>query len=191
MGLQLIFVVETDQSCQSDWMYIKATLKRFYTLDEAHLKLSPVYMNGRGNYIRREKEAKKLIAEYGSSAKKKNKNNEDESKSIVIYCFDCDKYDKNPEDANFLKDVKEFCDERGYEFVWFCKDIESVYWGEQVPNKQKKDKAASFVAKKQMEKVEEDRLLATNYRLNASNILTILDAIQNKNSRRIRRKTTG
>lgn len=44
--------------------------------------------------------------------------------SKVIYCFDCDNFDTNAEDENFLKNAKQYCEENGYEFVWFCRDIE-------------------------------------------------------------------
>lgn len=42
MGLQLIFVVETNKKCKSDWIYIKDTIDRFYQYDQAQVKFSPV-----------------------------------------------------------------------------------------------------------------------------------------------------
>lgn len=30
MGLQLIFVVETNKKCNADWVYIKDTIDNFY-----------------------------------------------------------------------------------------------------------------------------------------------------------------
>ena len=56
MGLQLIFVVETDSKCKSDWIYIKDTLEWFYDFDRAHTKLSPVFMAGKNKYLKKEKE---------------------------------------------------------------------------------------------------------------------------------------
>ena len=52
MGLQLIFVVETNKKCKSDWIYIKDTIDRFYQYDQAQVKFSPVYMDGKGKYNR-------------------------------------------------------------------------------------------------------------------------------------------
>lgn len=49
MGLQLIFVVETDKKCKSDQIYIKDTIEQFYQYDSAHTKFSFVYMDGKGN----------------------------------------------------------------------------------------------------------------------------------------------
>ena len=54
MGSQFIFVVETNKKCQSDWMYIKDTIEHFYTFDGTQVKLSTVYMDGRGNYKKKE-----------------------------------------------------------------------------------------------------------------------------------------
>ena len=31
MGVQLIFVVETRKTCNSDWIYIKDTVEHFYS----------------------------------------------------------------------------------------------------------------------------------------------------------------
>ena len=39
MGLQLIFVVETNKTCKSDWIYIKDTVERFYQYDRHRLSL--------------------------------------------------------------------------------------------------------------------------------------------------------
>ena len=46
MGVQLIFAVETNKNCNSDWIYIKDTIEQFYEYDRTQLKLSVVYMDG-------------------------------------------------------------------------------------------------------------------------------------------------
>ncbi len=56
MGLQLIFIVETDKSCKSDWIYIKDTIEHFYRYENTQVKFTPVYMGGKGNYKKKEKE---------------------------------------------------------------------------------------------------------------------------------------
>ena len=40
MGLQLIFVVETNKRCKSDWIYIKDTVDHFYEYNNAYVKLN-------------------------------------------------------------------------------------------------------------------------------------------------------
>ncbi len=96
----------------------------------------------------------------------------------MIYCFDCDDFDTKTKDSDFLKKAKEYCKENGYEFVWFCRDIEQVYIGKQVDNNQKKKEAVTFKSGKLIKKVNVDRLCETNYRVNRSNFMTVLDQFQ-------------
>lgn len=167
MGLQLIFVVETKKSCKSDWIYIKDTIDRFYEYENTKVKLTPVYMDGKGNYKNKEREIKSYISQYASTSK--------DNESKVIYCFDCDDYDSKPEDLAFLNNAQQYCNENGYEFVWFCKDIEHVYLGKRIADKQKKAESAKFKAKKEINSIEKNRLSAENYQIKTSNILKVLD----------------
>lgn len=167
MGLQLIFVVETDSKSKSDWMYIKNTIDFFYEYDKAHVRLSPVYMGGKGNYRKREKEVSNLIKQYAAASKT--------NETKVIYCFDCDDYDSIPADMDFLKNAKQYCERQGADFVWFCKDIERVYLDKKVENKQKKIEAAKFKQKKLITGIDIRKLEVTGYRNNTSNIMKILD----------------
>lgn len=50
MALQLIFVVETDKRCKSDWIYIKSTLNHFYQYDHTQVKLTSIYLSGKDKY---------------------------------------------------------------------------------------------------------------------------------------------
>ena len=167
MGLQLIFVVETNKKCKSDWIYIKDTIDRFYQYDQARVKFSPVYMDGKGRYKNKEKEILSLISQYAAG----NKMNQSE----VIFCFDCDDYDSKPEDADFLENAKRYCDEKGYDFIWFCKDIECVYLGKKIDDSQKKKESATFKSKKIINAVDAGKLTANNYRANTSNIMNVID----------------
>lgn len=167
MGLQLIFVVETNKKCKSDWIYIKDTIDCFYQYDQTQVKLSTVYMDGRGNYKNKEREITSLILQYASTSRA--------NQSKVIYCFDCDDYDVKPEDSEFLKNVQQYCCNQGYDFIWFCKDVERVYLGKKVDDSKKKAEAAEFKAKKSITKVDERKLSVISYRANTSNIMSILD----------------
>ena len=133
MGVQFIFAVETNKRCNSDWIYIKDTLEYFYIYERTRVKFSVVYMDGKGNYNtkKKEKEISRLISEYKATSKS--------NRSNVIYCFDCDEYNSNPDDSKFLEDAKKYCDDKGYDFVWFCKDVEQVYIGKKVDDSQKKN----------------------------------------------------
>lgn len=167
MGVQLIFVVETNKKCASDWIYIKDTIEHFYTIDNSHTKLTPVYMDGKGKYKNKQSIVNEYIRKYSKAA--------DGNESHVIYCFDCDDYDTNREDAAFLKKASKYCDDNDYELVWFCKDIEGVYLKRRVEDSQKKKESAKFKAGKMISKVSSDSLNLTNYKLGSSNILKVLD----------------
>ena len=56
MSIQLIFVVETNKTCKSDWIYIKDTIDYFFEYDRTAIKLTPVYMYVKGKYKNKEKE---------------------------------------------------------------------------------------------------------------------------------------
>ena len=47
MGLQLIFCEETNKNCNSDYIYIKSEIDKFYSDNKGKVKLSPVYIEGR------------------------------------------------------------------------------------------------------------------------------------------------
>lgn len=169
MGLQLIFAVETNKKCNSDWIYIKDTIEYFYSYERTQVKFSVVYMDGKGNYNskKKEKEIKSLTSQYSSTS--------NTNRSRVIYCFDCDDYDSKMDDLKFLEEAKKYCDEHEYDFVWFCKDVEQVYIGKKVDDSQKKKEAATFKAKKQINSIDSKKLLMKNYRNNTSNIMNVLD----------------
>ena len=145
MSLQLIFVVETNKTCKSDWIYIKDTIDYFFEYDRTAIKLTPVYMDGKGKYKNKEKEISKNIAAY--------------KLRLII----------------FLKKVRQYCAEQKYDFVWFCKDIERVYTGKKVNAVDKKKKSEEFKKKKQISGVKVDKLSAAEYQENTSNILRILE----------------
>lgn len=170
MSLQLIFVVETRKSCKSDWIYIKDTIDHFYQIDQAHTKISVVYMDSKSTY--RSPKTKKKIQEKISQFSPRE--------SRVIYCFDCDDYDSKYEDQKFLGDAKQYCKDKGYDYVWFCKDIEHVYIGERVPDKKKKSVSAGFSVNKRIRNVDTRTLCVDNYRIKSSNIMKVLDTHLNR-----------
>ena len=169
MGLQIIFVVETTRKCNSDWIYIKDTIEHFYSYERTQVKFSVIYMEGKWKYNKKEKEINNLISQYRAASKS--------NQSKVIFCFDCDDYDINQEDADFLKGAKRYCDKKEYEFVWFCKDVEQVYLEDKVVDDQKKKTAAKFKENKLISNVSSKQLSANNFRANSSNIMLVLDRI--------------
>ena len=157
MGIQFIFCVETNKQCKSDQIYIKDTIERFFTYDNAMVRFSFVYMDGKYKYS--SKSVKSQISKMAKEFAGINNN-----RSIVFYCFDCDDYDCNQRDSKFLAEVEEYCKDNNYEHIWFCKDVERVYIGEKVPDKLKKQKAASFKSRKGINSVPRETLQVDQYR---------------------------
>ncbi len=164
MRLQLIFVVESDSRSKTDWIYIKESLEKYYV---SYIKLSPVYMGGKGNYRKKESEVKQLISKFNITSSQ-------ECKSIVVYCFDCDDYEKNPEQAAFLDEIQTFCHTYGYEFVWFCHDIEEVYRGKSVSDNSKVRLSNSFKRNHLIDKVDERNLKNKRFKPHTSNLMNVL-----------------
>ena len=102
------------------------------------------------------------------------------NETIVVFCFDCDEYDRRPEDLKFLQDAEEYCKKHGYKFVWFCKDVESVYIGKTVPDNQKVKVAGDFKKKQLIKQVDMRNLRADQYLNQKSNICNVLDEIFNE-----------
>ncbi len=172
MGQQLIFLVEADKKTKSDWIYIKEVIDRFYRID-SRIKLSTIYMEGKGNYSSKESQIRALITQYKAT----DRNNV----SHVICCFDCDEYDTNPEEADFLKKARAYCQDKKYVFVWFCKDIERVMVGKKVEKSQKGEMAATFKKKRLINNVDEEKLNQATYATNTSNIMLVLKQYLERN----------
>ena len=170
MSLQLIFCVEANQQCKSDFMYIRQTLDRFYDYDNSHVQIRPVYMDGRGNYKTKKtlKKIKDLMKPFLSASS----NNQ----SYVIYCFDSDEYDSKIEDFRFLEQARLFCNSvENYRFVWFCKDIEDVYLGKRIDNHQKAKEVVRFVRRKLINNINVQSLSSSRYYQHQSNLCLVLD----------------
>ena len=61
------------------------------------------------------------------------------------------------------------------EFVFFHKDVEDVYLGNSVKDKEKVSKVAEFKRKKMIENVDEFMLRMDYHKRHCSNILKVLD----------------
>lgn len=131
--------------------------------------MSRVYLGGKGNYNSKtaQRDINRLIKQYTSTSKN--------NRSEVLYCADCDEYDNQISDKNYLVNIQKFCKDRGHQFIWFCKDIERVYLHKKVEDNQKKKESERFKARKSIRNVEVHRLKAGIFQNNTSNIVGVLD----------------
>ena len=162
---QIIFVVETNNNTKSDDRYIDRLIKLRYDFSNNEYKLQYVHMNGKGNFKKRN------IKNEIISFQKLNRN----GINYVIYCFDTDRIETNPEEYKTLQERKKYCDINGYMFIWFDPNIERVLIKKDVEIKYKKQEALNFYKKNLI--IDEKILLHNNYKSGCSNIYLVLDKI--------------
>lgn len=164
MAIQMIFCLETNKRADTDYIYISEVLDYLYQKSN-QVKISPIYMGTKTKYQSKDvlQEIRKKTREYIHGEKK------------VIYCIDTDEYEKISEHANAFQNIRQFCEEKGYELIWFCHDVEEVFVGKKISDSQKVQTAKAFRRNKDVEKLSQDRLSEEEPKSYASNILRILD----------------
>ncbi len=165
MGLQLLFCVEADRKSGTDWVYIKSVIDKYFSIDNS-ISIKPVYMGGKTNFKRN-----KVVNEINRASKEFGKNGE----TAVIYCIDTDDWNTNQDRSRELEDVREYCADKKYDLVWFCRDVEEVFWGERVSSSDKKERAKKFRANSKIDTLTQDCIKSETFGLGKSNILIILN----------------
>ncbi len=169
MAFQIVVVVEANEKSRSDYIYIRSVLEKWYNLHLLNnVKISPVFMCGRGNFD------KKKVANEIKSYKKRYSS---VGSTYVIYCFDTDKYDSNPDDQKQLAKERAFCKDNGYEFVWFCHDIEEVFLGKSIVDSEKTDRARKYASNHEINSVNQSYLKADAMSRRKSNLMKVLDDV--------------
>lgn len=164
---QLIICVETNRKCESDKIYLDLALKYFFSSEIAmyKIKLEYIFMDGKGNYSskRVNKEIQSKINKYTGDTK-------------VLFAFDTDRFETNPEDKNFLEQAKREIERNEYYMSWFCHDIEEVFLSEKyVENKLQR---ARKFARSQIHWCQiEPKLKANKFSVGKSNILLVVENI--------------
>ena len=108
MSRQIIFCVEAERHSQSDYVYISETIRRFYKSDP-HISYKPVFMGSKSNYNSRKvvKEVNAFISGYRGETQ-------------VIYFIDTDRKDTDYEQKREFDNIKQYCRNNGFDFVFFC-----------------------------------------------------------------------
>lgn len=166
MGVQLIICMETPKKAGTDWAYIKDALEHFFVIDN-DVKLSPVFMTSKSLY-----NSNGVLKQIEDKTKKYT-----HGKTYVIYCVDTDDIFKDTEPQKMNRSIEKFCNDNGNLFVWFCRDIEEVFWKKQIPPVQKTAEARRFRNAKQIDKVPSSDLSSSQMIKGRSNILAALKRI--------------
>lgn len=164
MAIQMIFCLETNKRAGTDYIYIKEILSNLYQMNN-HVKISPIYMGTKTKY-----QSKDILRDIRQKTKEYI-----HGETKVIYCIDTDEYERVSEDANAFRDIRQFCEEREYELIWFCHDVEEVFVGQSISDSQKVKVAKAFRNNKDIEKLSRERLSEKGPKSCASNILRVLD----------------
>ena len=155
--MQVILVIETRASCKSDYRYVKSTIDYFY--GERSYKISKIFAKTKSELIKQDFKIISYISRY-------------EGKSVVLICAD---YDRDSDSLN--NDIEKYCLTKQYELVWMNRDVEDVFWGHQVDDKNKDRESFKFLTQK-------NKLLSSINTLNieeplkkypSSNLLVVLD----------------
>ena len=164
MNIQLILCVEADKRAQTDNMYIKQTILRFYRIGK-NVKLSFINMCGKSNYKSNDvkRKIKQLSQDYRIGS------------TVVVYCIDLDDINTNPEQVKINSEIDAYTKDKGYETIVFCRDIEEVFIGRRVDKREKTKLAIDFVKKGAVSDISEDKLNYPKERNGYSNILLVLD----------------
>lgn len=167
VGIQLIFVVETNEKSNSDYIYIKSILDAQYNgrlLND--VKFTPVYMRGKGNYNQHRviNKIKTYSKQYMSAGDTR-----------VIYCVDTDQFDIKPEDKMIFEEIQSYCTNNEYDLVWFCHDIEEVFLGNSVPKNKKTEFANKYSAHNGVAHVDISKLKSRKKAKMKSNLIYVLN----------------
>ena len=165
MGLQLLFCVETNKKTRTDWTYISVTIKKHYEINNA-ISLKPIFMEGKCNYkgtsvVNQIRDAVKEFKYSGNT--------------VVIYCIDTDDWDRDPDRRRELNEIQAYCDANRYDLVWFCRNVEEVFWGKQVPASDKVAYARRFNKSNRINAISVVDLQQQEIAITKSNMLTVLN----------------
>lgn len=164
MAKQLIFCLETNKRANTDYIYIKETIDFLYR-ENRQIKISPIYMGTKTKY-----RSKDIMKEIRQKTKMFI-----HGETKVIYFIDTDAIEKSPEHANAFRNIREFCEGNGYELVWFCHDVEEVFWGRKILDDLKVREALTYREKREVEKISLEKISAETIQKNTSNLLCVLD----------------
>ena len=165
MSKQILFCVETTSKAETDKVYISETISNFYDLGN-NIRIRFICFEGKGNY--KKKDVLKRISDQTKQYKAIGP-------TYVIYCIDTDRYDADPSHMRELDEIKRYCKQQGYDLIWFCRDVEDVFWGEQIHKDEKTKMASKFRSSRQILNIEDKKLRSENYARHKSNILQVLD----------------
>ena len=177
--MQFIIVNESDSQAQIDYQYIRAFIDRHYPNARRRVRFTPVFLSGKPHFGEKEKEISQKIKDYASL----NLYGGREKPRQTVVCFFLD-VDEGAEAERLNPEIRAYCKTRGYHLVWFRRDVEEVFLGRQVSDKEKRSEVVSFLRKKKMDALSLEPFSSPGDSFPAkngtSNIKDVLDGIFKK-----------
>lgn len=158
---RILFCVETTKHADTDYGYIRDTIHHYYE-ESSKIVTRPIYMESKSRYNSR-------------SVQEEIKTHSGMADTVVIYCIDTDEYDVSDKDRELLKQIRNYCGMNGYEYIFFCKNVEDVFCGHKIPKTQKVQAIRKFRTSESIRKIDVNNLQRDNYQVHCSNILNVLD----------------
>lgn len=166
-----IILVETKgKNNDSDFKYIKQVLVDICGRSNAY---KPIYLGGKTNFDRQEKQIGKLKKSYICAGN-------DSSQIKVLLCIDIDNItssDVSADNKSLNHRIKKYCEEKGYELIWFYENIEQVFWGFDVPDKEKTKRAEDYIRKELYKDINKKALSCDKFdetKKGTSNLIFVL-----------------
>ena len=141
----VVLCVESNGRSKTDYMYINATIKRFYK-DHKKIVYRPIFLESKSNYNDRSKvkEINKRVKDFPGQAN-------------VIYFVDVDDAGISSETKKLNEEIRDYCKKNSYDYMFFVEDIEDVYWGSKISSSDKVKKAEKQLEMERKE-LEEARM---------------------------------
>lgn len=165
----IILCVETDEKAKTDCAYIDSAIKYFYK-DDNDIKRCYKYLEGKGNY-----KDKRILKEIEKEKKRAMSQNRERFSSHVIYFIDTDKCEADEESRKINQKIEIFCREQGFEFLWFCRDIEEVFLHQEIDKAKKVEISKTFKRNGGLGKATLKSLSAKVISRYKSNFLCVMD----------------
>lgn len=166
--MQIVLFCEAKSETDTDFSYIREYIHHRYPDKKRIIHIDKVNLGSKFNYEKGKRKAADLIKKYALQHK--------DEKQVVICCFDTDIGKTGAEEAN--DKIVAFCKTNGYELVWFHRDIEEVFLGTQIPDKDKFRCAKRFVERGNVKGIKDKKMMVSDPRkgnVGTSNLKCVLD----------------
>ena len=166
--MQIVLFCEASSESGTDFSYIREYIHDRYPDKRRLIHIDKVSLGSKTKYEKGKRKAADLIKKYALQHK--------HEKQVVICCFDTDIGKTGAEETN--DKIVAFCKTNGYELVWFHRDIEEVFLGNHIPDKDKLRCAKNFVERGNVKGIKDKKMMVPDPRkgnLGTSNLKGVLD----------------